>query len=458
MMRENESDPGDGPDVGGPAPGWGNWMPPSAYGPAGWEPAAPHQPPPRHGRRLLVYLLVAAVAAGLGAGVTFAVSRPDVSSSSAGVSSHDIPAQHENPAAAAEGLNQARVEKKVRPGLVDITATLQYSSETAEGTGMILSAGGLVLTNNHVIDNSTSVKATLVGSGRTYPVKILGYDSTQDVALLQLEGATDLPVVTLGNSSQISIGTPVLALGNAQGRGGATPAPGIINALDRSINASDSGSGVTEYLHGMEQTSAQIQQGDSGGALADNAGQVIGMITAANSASGQAGGTIGFAIPINTALSIARQIIAGQASSTIYLGEPGFLGVAAATSTSANPKKEARDEQSVLEHSGFGTDPEGLGGSGCIQSELQVIAPSVIAPAQSGALIVGVFCDTAVVAAGLVSGDVITAINSQPVTTPASLGALVQQYHPGDVVSVGWTSMNGGKHTASITLGAGPVR
>ncbi|HXL90719.1 MAG TPA: trypsin-like peptidase domain-containing protein [Streptosporangiaceae bacterium] len=454
MMRENESDPGDGPDFGGPAPGWGNWMPPSAYGPAGWEPA-PYQPPPRHGRRLLVYLLVAAVAAGFGAGVTFAISRPDTASSSAGVSSHDIPAQHDNPAAVAAGLNQARVEKKLRPGLVDITATLQYSSETAEGTGMILSADGLVLTNNHVIDNSTSVKATLVGSGRIYTAKVLGYDSTQDVALLQLEGAVDLPVVTLGNSDQITIGMPVLALGNAQGRGGATPAPGIINALDRSINASDSGSGITEYLHDMEQTSAQIQQGDSGGALADNTGQVVGMITAANTTSGQAGGTIGFAIPINTALSIARQIIAGQGSSTVYLGEPGFLGVAAATSTSADPKKEASDEQGVLEHNAFDSNPDG---PGCIQSELQVIVPADIAPAQSGALIVGVFCDTAVSATGLTSGDVITAVNGQPVTTPASLGALVQQYHPGDAVSVSWTSVKGGKHTASITLGAGPVR
>jgi S1-C subfamily serine protease len=458
MMRENESDPGDPPDVGGAAPGWGNWMPPSAYGSAGWEPAAPYQPPPRHGRRLLVYLVVAAAAAGLGAGVTFAISRPGVSSSSAGVSSHDIPAQHDNPAAAAEGLNQARVEKKVRPGLVDITATLQYSSETAEGTGMILSAGGLVLTNNHVIDNSTSVKATLVSSGRTYRVKVLGYDSTQDVALLQLEGAVDLPVVTLGNSSQISIGMPVLALGNAQGRGGVTPAPGIINALGRSINASDSGSGITEYLHDMEQTSAQIQQGDSGGALADNSGQVVGMITAANTTSGQAGGTIGFAIPINTALSIAREIVAGQSSSAIYLGQPGFLGVAAATSTSSDPKKEASDEQGVLEHGGFDSNPDGIGGSGCIQSELQVTAPTDIAPAQSGALVVGVFCDTAVSATGLISGDVITAVNGQPVTTPASLGTLVEQYHPGDAVSVSWTSVNGGKHTASIALGAGPVR
>jgi S1-C subfamily serine protease len=457
MMRENENEP-DG--IPGPVPDWTDWLPPA---PASWDPASYDPPPydrPRRGPRPLIYLMVAAVAAALGAGVTFAVNRQDTASPSTGVSSHDIPAQHDNPASVSTELNQVWVEKKVKPALVDITATLQYSSETAEGTGMVLSATGLVLTNNHVIDDSTSVKARLVDSGRTYTARVLGYDSTQDVALLQLEGAKDLPTVSLGNSGQIVIGTPVLALGNAEGRGGVTPAAGIINALDRSINASDEGSGVTEYLHDMEQTSAQIQQGDSGGALADNAGQVIGMITAANSSSGQAGGTIGFAIPINTAVSIAREIMNGQGSSTIYLGQPGFLGVAAATSSSASPKTQAHDEQQLLQRDGFDQSPVGLGvgPSSCIQDDMQVNVPSPIAPAQSGALIVGVFCGTAISSSGIEAGDVITALNGEPVTTPASLGTLVAQFHPGDVVSVSWTDTHGATHSAPVTLGSGPVR
>ena len=102
------------------------------------------------------------------------------------------------------------------------------------------------------------------------------------MALLQLQGASGLTPVTFGNSSQVRLGTPVLALGNAEGHGGAKPAPGIINALDRSIQASDEGSNSTENLKHMLQTNAKIEQGDSGGALANNAGQVIGMITAAN--------------------------------------------------------------------------------------------------------------------------------------------------------------------------------
>ncbi len=144
------------------------------------------------------------------------------------------------------------------------------------------------------------------------------------------------------------MGIPVLALGDAQGRGGVTPALGDISGLNRSIQASDEGSNTTEDLNHMLQTNAQIQQGDSGGALANNAGQVIGMVTAANTASdGQPGGTTGFAIPINTALAIARQIAASQASSTVYIGLPGFLGVEVAQSNSPNPQQQAADERQL---------------------------------------------------------------------------------------------------------------
>ena len=217
------------------------------------------------------------------------------------------------------------------PGLVDIMSNLKYNGETAEGTGMIISASGLVLTNNHVIDGATTVRANLAtSSGPSFAATVLGYDAADDVALLQLQGASGLTPVRFGNSSQVRLGTPVLALGNAEGHGGATPAQGIINALDRSIQASDEGSNSTENLNHMLQTNARIQQGDSGGALANNAGQVIGMITAANTGSSSqssSGGTLGFAIPINSALAIARQIASRQPSATVHIGLPGFLGV-----------------------------------------------------------------------------------------------------------------------------------
>jgi S1-C subfamily serine protease len=363
MMRENESEPDSG--------------------------TAPGRP-----RRLLICLLVTAVAAGLG---VVAVTV----------------AQHHDPAAASTRLNQARVEREVTPGLVDIRANLQYSHEVLADTGIVLSADGLVLTSNNDIVGSTSVKATLVGSGRTYTARVLGYDATQDVALLQLEGAAHLPAVTLGNSSQVTIGMPVLALGNAQGQGGVTPAAGIITALDRSINSGDGVQGLAaQNLPGMEQTSAQIGPGDDGGALADSDGHVIGMITTANTSSGQQS-TIGFAIPINTAMAIAREISNRQASSTVYLGEPGFLGVELKTGTSRDP---------------------------------------------SGALIAGVIGGTPASRAGLAAGDVITGFNGLPVTTPASLDTLLLRHHPGDVVSVRWTAIHGATHTTQITLGNGPFR
>jgi S1-C subfamily serine protease len=362
MMRESESEPDSG--------------------------TAPGRP------RLLIYLLVAAVAAGLG---VVAVTL----------------AQHHDPAAASTHLDQARVEREVTPGLVDIRANLQYSNEVSDDTGIVLSADGLVLTSNNDIAGSTSVKATLVGSGRTYTARVLGYDVTQDVALLQLEGATHLPTVTLGNSSQVTIGMPVLALGNAQGEGGVTPAAGIINALDRSINSGGGVQGLAaQNLRGMEQTSAQIGPGDDGGALADSDGHVIGMITTANTSSGQQS-AIGFAIPINTAMAIARQISNGQASSTVYLGEPGLLGVQVKTSASQAP---------------------------------------------SGALIASVIGGTPASRAGLAGGDVITRLNGLPVTTPASLDTLLLPYHSGDVVSVSWTAIHGATHTTKITLGNGPFR
>jgi S1-C subfamily serine protease len=407
---------------------------------------------------------VAALAASIGAGVTIALDSHG-SGSSAGTSTSDVPSPHHNAAGSrpSSALDARAVARKVDPGLVDITATLRYKGETAEGTGMIVSGSGLVLTNNHVIDQATSVRATLVagaGRGRTYHARVLGYDIADDVALLQLQGAPRLPAVIFGDSSQVSLGTPVLALGNADGRGGATPAPGIINALNRSIQASDQGSDSTENLNHMLQTNARIQQGDSGGALANSAAQVIGMITAANTSGSGQSGTLGFAIPINSALTIARQIATKQASSTVYIGLPGFLGVEVAQSSSPNPQQQAADEQ----RSGNGN---GGGGGGSIPGSGQACqaggqpssVPDRIAPANSGVLILGVLCGTAAARAqGLAPGDVITSVDGQAVTTPNSLTGITARYRPGQVVSIGWESIGGAHHTTPIRLGPGPAR
>ena len=438
------------------------------FGSGGWD----QGPTPRRGRRrgrLLVYLTVAAVAAVIGAGLTVAFAGSG-SSPTAGVSSSGVPSPHNNQARSGPGLNQGTVERKVKPGLVDITSTLTYASETAEGTGMILSPSGLVLTNNHVIDGSTEVKVTLAdNASRSYTARVVGYDSTDDVALLQLTGATGLATVSFGNSSQVRVGIPVLALGNAEGKGGVTPAPGAISALNRSIQASDVGSNTTEDLNHMLATNAQIQQGDSGGALANNAGQVIGMVTAANTAAGgQPGGTTGFAIPINMALNIAGQIARKQSSSTVYIGVPGFLGVEVAQSNSPNPQQQAADERQAdggQGGSGQGGGGQGGGGQGgsrgglaCVTGGQEPGEPGRIAPAGSGALILGVVCGSGAQTQGLTPGDVIISVNGQAVTTPGSLTAITARYHPGDVVSVAYQAINGSRHRVRILLGDGPAR
>jgi S1-C subfamily serine protease len=408
-----------------------------------------------------VYLTVAALAAGIGAGLTVAFAGPG-SSPTAGVSSSDIPSQHDNQAGSGSGsaLNQATVERKVRPGLVDITSTLKYASETAEGTGMILSPSGLVLTNNHVIDGATEVKVRLAdNASQIYTARVVGYDSTDDVALLKLTGASGLPTVSFGNSSQVRVGIPVLALGDAEGKGDVRPALGAISALNRSIQASDQGSNTIENLNHMLQTTAQIQQGDSGGALANNAGQVIGMITAANtSAGGQPGSTMGFAIPINTALNIARQIARQQSSSTVYIGLPGFLGVEVAQSNSPDPQQQAADERQTGNGQGGGRRGGPRGSLACVTGGQQPAVPGRIAPAGSGALILGVLCGSAAQTQGLKAGDVIISVNGQAVTTPGSLTGITARYHPGDVVSVAYQATNGSRHKVRILLGDGPAR
>ena len=445
-------------------PGYGSYAGPDGrYGSGGRDPGAR----PQRGRRrghLLVYLTVAALAAGIGAGLTVAFAGSE-SSPAAGVSASDIPSPHGSQAGSGPGsaLNEAAVEQKVRPGLVDITSTLKYASETAEGTGMILSASGLVLTNNHVIDGATQVSVSLADNkNQSYTAQVVGYDSKDDVALLQLTGAAGLPTVSFGDSSQVRVGIPVLALGDAEGQGGVRPALGTISSLDRSIQASDQGSNSIEDLNHMLQTNAQIQQGDSGGALANNAGLVIGMVTAANtSADGQAGGTMGFAIPIDTALNIARQIASKRSSATVYIGLPGFLGVEVAQSNSPDPQQQAADQRraGAGQGGGAGGRQGGSGGSlACVTGGQQPGAPGRIAPAPSGALILGVVCGSAAQTRGLKAGDVIISVNGQAITTPGSLTGITARYHPGDVVSVAYQAPNGSRHKVRILLGDGPAR
>jgi S1-C subfamily serine protease len=402
----------------------------------------------RRGRgNMLTHALMAVLGAALATGLLLVFYNPSSGISLPG--SGAVPAPG-SPSGSLTGGEQAIVTK-VKPGLVIINTALQYNSEAAAGTGMVINANGLVLTNNHVINGSTKIRAIVASTGTTYTATVVGYDKTGDIALIQLQNASGLTMVPIGNSSSVKAGTAVVALGNAEGRGTITAKPGQVTALNQTITASESGGSMdSETLHGMIQTNANIVPGDSGGPLASSAG-VIGMDTAGSEGNNQQAST-GFAIPINTALSVARQIAGGHASSTITIGYPPFVGIFTGSGTESSPQAQAQQEQQ--QNGGFS------GGSGnaprCYTSNSGLIVPSTIAPASSGALVIGTICGSPAASAGMTGGAVITAVNGQAVRSPDGLTGILSRFHPGDTISVTWVSPSGQRTTSSLHLIAGP--
>ena len=439
---------------------------PPEYGSYGTMPMPPMPPrPPRRRIGVLSYLAVALAAGALGAGSVVALYHPASNSSAApprSSSPFSPPPSVPGPGGGGSGTSSSEqaIVAKVRPGLVVIDTTLQYNSEQAAGTGMVISHDGLVLTNNHVIEGSTSIKATDLGNGQTYTAKVLGYDVTGDIALLQLQNASGLPIVPLGDSATVKTDDSVVAMGNADGQNAIVPATGQVTALNQTITAGDQGGTITsETLHGMIETNADIVSGDSGGALANSAGQVIGMNTAGNNVSfpGQQSAA-GFAIPIDTALSVAHQIAAGRTTSAVHIGYPPFMGIALASGSDSNPQDQAA-QQGGSGFGGGGFGGNGFGGSGsqgCYTNDRDLAAPSSIAPVSSGTLVIGTICNGPAAAAGLTAGSVITAVNGQAIGSPDSLTGVVSKYHPGDVISVTWVSPSGQHSTGNLTLTAGP--
>ena len=300
-------------------------------------------------------------------------------------------------------------------GVVDINTTVDYGRGKAAGTGIVLSGNGEVLTNNHVVQDSTAISVTVVSTGKTYTAKVVGTDPTDDVAVIQLQNASGLSTAKLGDSSAVKVGTAVTAVGNAGGTGG-TPsaATGSVTALDQAITATDDNGGNAERLTGLIQVDANIQAGDSGGPLYDSkSGSVVGMDTAASSSGSRFQSTdsaTGFAIPIAKATSIASQIENGTDNATIHQGYPAFLGV-----------QLARD-----------------------------------ATAQ-GAAISGVVSGSAAEQAGLAEGDLITTVDGSAVSDASGLSDLLAKHNPGDQVRIGYADTNGQSHTVTVTLGQGPA-
>lgn len=437
-------------DPGGPGPyqsggqwgPWGPWGPP----PGGyWSPPPP--PPPlspraRRVRAITGTVVAAVLAAAVGVVVgraAFSTTSPTTNANATGPSNVFSGGQPSGPA------NVSAIAAKIDPGLVDINTIIGYNTGLqGAGTGMVVSPTGEVITNNHVIDQATQIKVTDLGNGQTYNAAVVGYDHNGDIAVLQLQGASGLTTVPFGNSSSMSVGDPVVAIGNAGGLGG-TPsvAPGTITATNQSITASDQADGTSEQLSGLLETNADIQPGDSGGPLVNAKGQVIGMDTAASSGFSLGGNsTQGYSIPINTVSTVAKQIESGKPAPAIHLGATGFIGVSVA------PSVLACEQANGGGGAGGGGLGGGAGGGG--------FGFGGNSSAANGAVVCAVIPGTPASRSGLAAYDVITAVDGSPVTSPSDLTNKLIAYHPGDKVQLTYTDTSGASHTLSLTLAAGP--
>jgi len=366
--------------------------------------------------RVAAYLvLIAVVAAGAGAGIGWSLARAVNSNTHQTAQASQQPTtQPESPItqvtpspnSSSNGSLDAAAAKVI-PAIVDINTTL--GNGQAAGTGMIVSSTGEILTNNHVVTGSSSITVTVEGQSQTYSAHVVGVNVAQDVAVIQIDqSVSDLPTVTFADSSAVQVGDSVLAIGNALGQGG-TPrvTQGHVTALNQTITAG-TGQNDAETLSGMVQSDAVIYEGDSGGALANSSGQVIGMITAGQAQGFRsAASDVGYAVSSNNAVTQANRIRAHETGSDLTYGQVGYLGV----SVSAQPSV-------------------------------------------SGALIVGVQSGSPAAAAGITAGSVITRVGGTNVTSAAALGTAIKSHRPGDRVSVTWTAQGGAMRTATVTLGA----
>jgi S1-C subfamily serine protease len=375
---------------GRPTDAWGavDWMPPP---PPSWWPQTfytyePPPPPRRTSRLRMLLVAMVLVIFGASAAATAVI--------------------------ATRGLGGTGSITGVEAAIVDINTTLGGGASAA-GTGMVLTPSGEVLTNNHVIFGALSISVQVTSTGDMYNAHVVGYDLARDVAVLQLDGASGLATIPVGDSSRVQVGDNVTALGNALGRGGApASASGTVTALNQSISASDeSGTQAPENLVGMIQIDAAIKPGDSGGPLVNSGGQVIGMDTAASGGRQwqQTGAMEAFAIPINTAMSVAKGIVKTPAGSQAASG--GFLGVQVVDSTSP-----------------------------------------------PGALVEGVQPGSPAATTGLGSGDVITGIGGTTVDSLTTLQNILRSHRAGDHVVVTWVTASGQQERATVALASGPPK
>lgn len=293
----------------------------------------------------------------------------------------------------------------VEPAVVRIDTELDYQGAIGIGTGIVLDPGGQVLTNFHVVQGADRIHGTV--GGRSFDARLVGYDRRRDIAVLQLLGADGLPTATIGDSGQLAQGEPVVALGNANGTGSPlTREVGTVTAFGRTVNAEDALTGSSDEITGLIEFAAPVRAGDSGGPVVNGAGQVVGITTAASVNFRMGPGGKGFAIPINDAMGIAGQIRSGAPSAGVHIGPPVLLGVGVRTS----PRRD---------------------GGVLIQDVLRG------GPAEQ---------------TGLMSGDILTALDGTPLDSATTLTDVLDRHYPGDVVDLGWIDDAGQQRTGKATL------
>ncbi len=302
------------------------------------------------------------------------------------------------------GFDPEHVASVLSPATGMVIVTL--ADGTALGSGFVIQHSGSVsymVTNNHVVAGAVAVRV-LFPDGRHFAADVKGADPIGDIAVISIPDAT-LPMATFGDSSQLRVGEYVVAIGSPLGNQGSVTV-GVLSALHRTIQASDSTGRASEDLPDVLQTDAQINPGNSGGPLADAAGQVIGVNTAAETGTG-----IGFAIPSVVASRIAGDLIAGRKP-----GHP-YLGLCYVT------------EQQALSQ---GSDFSGHG--------VQVDHSLSGSPAEK---------------AGFKTGDVIQSVGGIELANGQTLGGALAAHEPGDSVKITYARGDGG-HSTVVTLGDRP--
>ncbi len=356
-------------------------------------------------------LLVAALVGGL-AGHFSSQS----SSSNDGITINEVSAA---PGAAVlrSGLSVPKLVEKVQPSVVSID--VKGSGQEDQGTGMILTSNGLVVTNNHVIAaavNGGSITVTQTGTTKSLKATLIGTNPIDDVALIQIDKAKNLPTVTFGNSNLLVAGDEVVAIGNALGLAAGTPTvtSGIVSALGRTVTAGTTSS--SETLNNMIQTDAAINPGNSGGPLLDSRGDVVGMNTAVAGtlSDGTSAQNIGFAIPVATIQSLLKSLKAGES----VVSHGAFIGVEI---SSMNAALQAEYGFSV----------------------------------SYGAVVMSVISGTGAAKAGVHQGDIIIGINGTTVNSAQDVSSIVSALRPGDEISL--KLVRGTKTiTLKVTLGTQP--